>query len=984
MSQDVFWPRDLLPRAFPQARIVTWGYDVQIEELSAATSQASIFHHSENLLSDLVMLRKSDAAKLKPLIFIAHSLGGIVVKDALSLSGHESTVINAVLPATIGVMFLGTPHHGSRAASLGKKMFEVSKIFFKKPNLQVLRGLESNSEILERISRSFGQILSTGRIKVHSFREELPTHGVMVVGSASSTIGYLHESRGSLHANHRNLAKFSSMEDIKFQRVISVLQEWVKESLEQQHNQQHLQSADETPALPDGLVFDKELKQCLTSLHSHEAQNRLEDIEPAYYKTYDWLFDHQVGFGDWLEGKNSSNIFWIQGKPGSGKSTVMKFAINHHQTREFLSKYSDNFWVVMGFFFHDRGTTVQKSAEGFLREVLYQMIHHQKQLFVIIYSIFARILIQKGEPTNSSHSLAGGWTLKNLQDALELIGRKSTNEVSICLFVDALDEHDGNHRELVLILRKIAQLTDNPAFRVRLALAGRPENVFKTAFQGCPGFSIHEYTTDDIRHYAEDRIKADMAGELSIEYEEGLKKLVENIVRDAQGVFLWVRLVVNEIVEGICEGDTMEELVTLLSTIPTELGDLYKRALRRSSRGSMETLIRNRSEAYVMFQIAICAREPFLLYDFLVATHFLTAGRGNLPDIQRLSWEQSVRRLNSRSAGLLEVPRTGGVPVQFIHQTVKEFLTAGDGKTMIREGLGDRRLESGYGLIFRYILKLFDFTAGALDRNAKIFVVQNFMYCANILEWSEEQVVADSFEPTTLRLPEQHLKDEILVKILRRFYRHPTPKFMHKNTLKSMHRSDHMRCFLFYLLCNLPLSLKKSLATLKASMKREECWVLLRAATMVKSHPQGSAQVLQVLTEEGVVARLLESNLPDARMTVNVIVSQIREELPEGKKSSSFSTPNEEESEEESSEEDSLEEEEEEESLKEESEREWEGEGPEEGLEEEKTGADAMELMDYDPLYDKIDHFSSKRTNVSSPKLPLVITHIHPPLLSVI
>ena len=884
LCQDVFWPRDFLPKAFPQARIVTWGYDVQIEDLSAATSKASIFHHSENLLSDLVMLRKSDAAKLKPLIFIAHSLGGIVVKDALSLSGNERTVINAVLPATIGVMFLGTPHHGSRAASLGKMMFEVSKIFLKKPNLQILRGLENNSEILERISRSFGQILSSGRIKVHSFREELPTHGVMVVSSASSTIGYLHETRGSLHANHRNLARFSSMKDIKFQRVVSVLQGWVKESLDKQHNEQHLQSADDTPALPDELVFDKELKQCLTSLHSHEAQNRFKDIEPAYYKTYDWLFDHQVGFEDWLEGKNPSNVYWIQGKPGSGKSTAMKFAIKHHLTRELLSKYTDNLWVITGFFFHDRGTTAQKSAKGFLCEVLYQIIHHQKHLFVLIYPIFARILEQRGQSTNGSESLADGWTLSVLRDALDLIGRKSTNEVNICLFVDALDEHDGNHRELVLILRSIAQLTANPAFRVRLALAGRPENVFKTAFQGCPGFSIHEYTTDDIRHYAEDRINADMPGELSIEYEEGLRNLVETIVREAQGVFLWVRLVVNEIVEGICEGDTMEELVTLLSTIPTELGELYKRALRRSSRGSLEASIRDRSDAYVMFQIAICAREPFLLYEFLVATQFLTAAKDDLPDLRRLSKEQLVRRLNSRSAGLLEVPREPWGPVQFIHQTVKEFVTAGDGKTVIREGLSDQCLESGFGLIFRYILKQCeDFNPSNFGGDVQTSGLENFSYYASVLEWSEEQCVADSFEPIILRLPE-HLQYGVLSKLIGEFF-----KSHHK--LLSEYRNSHKNFCLFYLLCNLPLSFKKSLATHKARLTLDECYNLLQAAIMEEDRPRGSAWVLQILTEEGVVARLLRDSSHHMKDSVIDMLSQIRE-LPERKRSSSFSTPN--------------------------------------------------------------------------------------------
>ena len=891
---------------------MTWGYDVQIEGFLAATSQASIYHHAENLLSDLVMLRKSDAAKHKPLIFIAHSLGGIVVKDALSLPGHESTGINAVLPATIGVIFLGTPHHGSGAASLGKKAFEVSKIFFKKPNLQVLRGLETNSETLERISRNFGRILATERIKVHSFREELPTHGVMVVGSASSTIGYLHETRGSLHANHRNLARFSSMEDIKFQRVLSVLHDWVKQSLAQQHNQQHLQSADGTLALPDGLVFDEELSRCLTSLHSLEAQHRFEDIKPAHYKTYNWLFDHQVRFEDWLEGKIPSNIYWIQGKPGSGKSTLMKFAMNHHLTRELLRKYTDNFWVVAGFFFHDRGTTMQKSAEGFLREVLYQIIHHQKQLFVLIYPIFARVCEQRGHSTNSSKSFADGWTLSVLRDALELIGRKSTNEVSLCLFVDALDEHDGNHRELVLILRSIAQLTANPAFRIRLALAGRPENVFKTAFQGCPGFSIHEYTTADIRRYAEDRIQADMPGELSIEYEEGIKNLVENIVGEAQGVFLWVRLVVNEIVEGICEGDTTEELVTLLSTIPTELGELYKRALCRSSRSSLEAFERNRTEAYVMFQVATYTREPFLVYEFLAATHFLTAGRGTYPDLERLSSEQMERRLNSRSAGLLEVSRKGKGPVQFIHQTVKEFVTAGDGKLVIREGLSDRRLESGFALIFRYILKLFEnFTADALDLDAQRFVTKNFVYYAKFLEGREEKCVADCFEPIILRLPMQ-LQDDILGKILQASYVNQLHINGRKTASSYICQNSRTRICLFYVLCSLPLSLKKSLAAHKGSMKQSECYALLAAMTY---DPQGSPQVLQILTEEGVVARLLKAYNKDHinDMLFQIPLSQIRENSPERKKSKSSSTPNEE----------------------------WsEGE-----LEEENIGADAMELV---------------------------------------
>ena len=104
----------------------------------------------------------------------------------------------------------------------------------------------------------------------------------------------------------------------------------------------------------------------------------------------------------------------------------------------------------------------------------------RKQLFVLIHSISARILEQWGQPTNNLKSLANGWTVSTLRETSELIRRKSTTGVSLCLFVDALDEYNGNYRELFYILRNIAKLTGNSIFRARLVLAGQPENVFKT------------------------------------------------------------------------------------------------------------------------------------------------------------------------------------------------------------------------------------------------------------------------------------------------------------------------------------------------------------------------------------------------------------------------------------------------------------------------------------------------------------------------
>ena len=131
------------------------GATVSKSKMFVSAPQATIYHHAQTLLSDLAMLRGSKSDRAKPLIFIAHSLGGIVVKDALILSQNDPTHLKDILPTTVGVIILGTPHHGSKAASLGKFAFGTARVFFQNPNMHILRGLERNLEILERIIRSF-------------------------------------------------------------------------------------------------------------------------------------------------------------------------------------------------------------------------------------------------------------------------------------------------------------------------------------------------------------------------------------------------------------------------------------------------------------------------------------------------------------------------------------------------------------------------------------------------------------------------------------------------------------------------------------------------------------------------------------------------------------------------------------------------------------------------------------------------------------
>ena len=169
----VYWPGDLLPGAIPDARIYTWGYDADLANFSSA-SRNTIHQHAGNLLSDLVDLRAESPLNERPIIFVVHSLGGIIVKEAMNLSRTtEGTTIREIVPATSGICFLGTPHRGSRAASIGKIAFQITKAAGQRPSTKILHALERNSETLNMIGDSFSQTLTKyERLLIYSFREE--------------------------------------------------------------------------------------------------------------------------------------------------------------------------------------------------------------------------------------------------------------------------------------------------------------------------------------------------------------------------------------------------------------------------------------------------------------------------------------------------------------------------------------------------------------------------------------------------------------------------------------------------------------------------------------------------------------------------------------------------------------------------------------------------------------------------------------------
>lgn len=77
-GERINWLKDLLPKQIPSARIMSYGYNSAVQ---FSKSVADIGTFAEQLLNDLISWRNSPAEKLRPIIFICHSLGGIVFKQ---------------------------------------------------------------------------------------------------------------------------------------------------------------------------------------------------------------------------------------------------------------------------------------------------------------------------------------------------------------------------------------------------------------------------------------------------------------------------------------------------------------------------------------------------------------------------------------------------------------------------------------------------------------------------------------------------------------------------------------------------------------------------------------------------------------------------------------------------------------------------------------------------------------------------------------
>ncbi|KAF2741827.1 hypothetical protein M011DRAFT_413767, partial [Sporormia fimetaria CBS 119925] len=232
-TDKVFWPKDLLSRTLPNTRIMTFGYDADIAHFLSAASQNRIGEHAGNLVNAVTEVREATDTEHRPIIFVTHSLGGLVTEDALLYSKNSAEAhLQDMMQSVVGICFLGTPHCGSDLANWGSVVGNLAK-FIKNANVDIINVLKTDSEVLARIQRDFHTMLRgpsfefRAPIKITCFYEELSVAGAGIVPKHSAILSSYNAI--GIHSNHMDMTKFSDTSDPGYRSVTGELRRWVKE-----------------------------------------------------------------------------------------------------------------------------------------------------------------------------------------------------------------------------------------------------------------------------------------------------------------------------------------------------------------------------------------------------------------------------------------------------------------------------------------------------------------------------------------------------------------------------------------------------------------------------------------------------------------------------------------------------------------------------------------------------------------------------------
>src|SRR3569833_2144953 len=635
-GQSTPWPQELLPARLERARILSLGYDAYYIARGSVASSNRLIDHARNLLNDLTTDRAGCNASSRTLIFVAHSLGGLVCKEAiLSSRNNPEPHLCHVFNHTKGVIFMGTPHRGTWMADWAP--LPAPPAGPAPPvNKSILQVLQTNNELLESIQVRFVAMVREQRergnrpLEVTCFYEELPQHfGRTIVSKESATLDSYHTI--SIHANHSDMVLFVFVVELGFMRLLGELVRWEAE----------VRKGRGVPAAAAKLI-----EACLRSLAFPKMYDRYLDISQATLGTCQWLLRHDT-YKDWT--RFDCSLLWIKGKPGSGKSTLLKHTLDHLNA-------SGAF--VLSFYFHGRGVELQKSPLGLFRSLLHQLLRDSPEALSDLVDTFNKKCKEIGEPGKGWQ-----WHPRELWSFFEASLKGVLSSRSVFLVVDALDE--CGEKDAIDLVQKFNALSKS--------CQSLPNRVGQ--FRIC--FTCRHYPIVELDHTLEICVEKENGTDISGFVDDQLAAFhtrtpspIPDFITDrASGVFLWAFLVVKRVLDLERKGHGLKKFEAEIRLIPPELDYLYRTLVKEMEPASLK-----------LIQWITFATRPLNVDELRWA--MVIEANCPYPSLQQYQDDADYTADNASmksqvqtlSCGLAEIATTTNTPVvQFIHQSVKDF-----------------------------------------------------------------------------------------------------------------------------------------------------------------------------------------------------------------------------------------------------------------------------------------------------------------------
>jgi hypothetical protein len=219
------WLIDLLPAKLTDYRVLVYSYEAKPFTAPGVGSTESILNRATNLVAGLAADRELENARNRPIVFVCHGFGGLLVKRALALaSSRDLQHQRSIYTSTYGIIFLGTPHNGfSKATILAQDYVDSGPSHF-------MLSLLKSSELLNEINDQFAPLMK--QFAIFNFWEELPMESkagdYYIVEQDSAAPAWDDVEKCGMVATHATMTRFATMSDPRFRPLLEAISRYVK------------------------------------------------------------------------------------------------------------------------------------------------------------------------------------------------------------------------------------------------------------------------------------------------------------------------------------------------------------------------------------------------------------------------------------------------------------------------------------------------------------------------------------------------------------------------------------------------------------------------------------------------------------------------------------------------------------------------------------------------------------------------------------